>query len=359
VNGKQWNANPAIQVFMKKHGMATARDLQAYFTKRVATIVAKHGKKMIGWDEILHSELPGEILIQTWRGQKILAESVEKGYKGVLSYGYYVDLMLPAADHYLVEPFEKEAGLLSDETRARILGGEACMWGEFLTTETIDSRIWPRTAAIAERFWSPPTVRDIDDMYRRLEVQSRRLELFGLTHRSAYPRMLERMTGGAPTGPLKTLGDIVEPLKHYDRHRLRKFTSFTPLNRLVDAIPPESDRAREFTVLVQAWAADTSRTTHRDEIRAWLQTWRDNHGHLLPITRGSFLLSDVASLSANVAAVASLGLEALHAVEHRVLLSPTGEQRTLLDAAAKGSGEYLIAIVPAVQRIVAAAAEPR
>src|SRR6267142_2088722 len=98
----------------------------------------------------------------------------------------------------------------SSDLRRHSLGGEACMWSEMVTPETIDSRIWPRAAAVAERLWSPATVRDVDDMHRRLETESRRLEAFGLNHRSGYVPMLQKLVGDAPVEPLTTLADLVE-----------------------------------------------------------------------------------------------------------------------------------------------------
>ena len=64
------------------------------------------------------------------------------------------------------------------------MGGEATMWSEFTTSEIIDSRIWPRTAAIAERLWSPQDVRDVESMYTRMAAISDKLEAYGLTHQS-------------------------------------------------------------------------------------------------------------------------------------------------------------------------------
>ncbi|MDQ2921060.1 MAG: family 20 glycosylhydrolase, partial [Acidobacteriota bacterium] len=164
--GKQWDRNPQIQAFMKEKSIKDNHALQAYFNQRVLKILQKHGKKMIGWEEILHPDLPTDAVIHSWRGPASLAEAAKKGYYGILSAGYYIDLIFPASQHYLVDPIPENTNLTPEEAK-RVLGGEATMWGEWVTPETIDSRIWPRTAAIAERLWSPRTVTDVDDMYRR------------------------------------------------------------------------------------------------------------------------------------------------------------------------------------------------
>src|SRR4051812_11968428 len=168
VNGKQWAGNAKIQEFMKAHNLKDNHDLQTYFTERVQKIVAKHHKKMIGWDEVLHPDLPKDIVVQSWRGQKSLAEAARQGYRGLLSFGYYLDLVKHADYHYSVDPMSDEAASLTPEQAARILGGESCMWAEWISPETIDSRIWPRNAAIAERLWSPQNVTDTASMYARL-----------------------------------------------------------------------------------------------------------------------------------------------------------------------------------------------
>src|SRR2546429_6237648 len=195
VNGKQWDANPKIKDFMRAHGMKTDQDLQAYFNKRVQQIVSKHGKTMIGWDEIVRPELPKSVVIQSWRGQESLAQAAKQGYRGLLSHGYYIDLMWPASQHYLVDPMSDAAANLSPEESKRILGGEATMWAEYVSPENIDSRIWPRTAAIAERLWSPQNVRDVNSMYQRLDKVSHRLDFLGLTHNTGYAPMLRRIAG--------------------------------------------------------------------------------------------------------------------------------------------------------------------
>ena len=100
------------------------------------------------------------------------------GYRTILSSGYYLDHLLPAPRHYLVDP-SIPAGAPSS---GAVLGGEACQWAEFVTEESIDSRLWPRLAAVAERLWSPAEVRDVDDMMRRLDGISLTLEGVGLRH---------------------------------------------------------------------------------------------------------------------------------------------------------------------------------
>jgi len=178
VNGKQWKSDPRIQAFMQQHAMRSTADLQTYFSERLVEIVERHGKKPIGWDEVLHPGLPKNVVVQSWRGQRSLATAAQQGYMGVLSAGYYLDLIEPASRHYRADPLEGATAGLTAEERVRILGGEACMWEEFASSATVDSRLWPRLAAIAERLWSPQSVKDVDSMYRRLAVVSRELSFW-------------------------------------------------------------------------------------------------------------------------------------------------------------------------------------
>ncbi len=188
------------------------------------------------------------------------------------------------------------------------------MWSEFVTAETVDSRIWPRTAAIAERLWSPREVADVEDMYARLEATSRWLEWLGLDHRAGYPRMLQRLAGERH-GELRELADVVEPLEDYRRSRTGKYTSFTPLNRLVDAARPESPAARRFSGDVDALLADPAREAGRDGIRTRLAAWQELDDRLRPLLEGAGMLRELVPLAAEVSRLAGVGLEALGFVE--------------------------------------------
>jgi hexosaminidase len=355
VNGKQWNRNPRIQAFMREHGMKDSKNLQAYFSTRLLPLVVKHGKKPVAWDEALQPGVPKDLVIQSWRGQESLAAATRQGYMGILSNGYYLDMMFPASRHYGVDPLEGATAHLTPEEKTRILGGEACMWSEFVTPQNIDSRIWPRLAAIAERLWSPPQVKDVDSMYRRLAVVSRNLEWLGLTHRQSQALMLERLAGMQPFEPLRTLDEVLEPVKEYSREEAREYTSFTPLNRLVDATPPESNRAREFARLANDPRAN------KDEIRKQLILWRDNKAQLMPLVGRSALLEEAAPLAETVSALAAAGLQALDYLDSGKPAPQAWvkEQEALIDRATRPRAELLILIVPSIRKLVEATQQQR
>ncbi|MGA8236281.1 MAG: family 20 glycosylhydrolase, partial [Candidatus Sulfotelmatobacter sp.] len=261
-NGVEWKANPRIQAFMREHNLHDTAALQNYFNQRLLKILEKHGKHMIGWDEILTPDLPKDVVVQSWRGFDSLAAGAKNGYSSILSAGYYLNLMSTAAAHYLVDPLPKASGL-SPEEQARILGGEACMWDEQTTSRDIDSRIWPRAAAIAERLWSPRDIDNVDDMYRRLAVESLRLEALGLTHISQEGVSLRQLAGTREIDPLATLASVLEPVTFHDRAHLQHPNQLTPLNQLIDALPPDPPSRHNFELLVNAYLEDPETRSQR------------------------------------------------------------------------------------------------
>jgi hexosaminidase len=347
VNGKQWEANPAIREFMHAHDIKSNEQLQALFTRRVQVIVAKHGKKMIGWDEILSKDMPHNILVQSWRGQKALADAARQGVGGILSNGYYLDLGYSAAHHYAVDPLGEGAADLTAEQRHLVLGGEACMWSEFVPSELLDTRVWPRMAAIAERFWSPQNVTGVADMYRRLGAVSRDLEWLGLTHVSEYEKMLARLAGGGPVAPVRTLAEVVEPVKDYAREAAHPYDKFTPLNRLIDAARPDSETVRQFNALVDRMGPEDL-----PRIREMLIMWRDNDARLAPIIANSALLAEDAELSKSLSDIAEAGLEALDKKHDAAWIA---ERTALLDRAKQPKAELLLSVEPAIRKLIEAA----
>jgi hexosaminidase len=357
-DGKEWDANPRIKAFMRAHGMKDNAALQSYFTARVQKLVAGHHKIMEGWDEVLQPDTPRDVVIQSWRGEKALAVAVRQGNRVVLSNGYYIDLNQPAAEHYLVDPLAGDGGTLTPEQKARVLGGEATMWSEYVTGENIDSRIWPRTAAIAERLWSPENVRDVDSMYERLAVVSQELQNYGLEHESSPRFMLERIGGGEVPEPLQVLAAVVQPPRGYMRGGMREYHTFTPLNRLTDAVPPESETARKFNALVLIIVAGKATPKQWQEARDWLVLWRNNDAKLQPLLGASDLAAELVPVSRDLSATAAIGLKALDDLEHH-RASNMDKSMEALEAAAKPQAVLLDMVVPSVQLLVKAASVQR
>jgi hexosaminidase len=361
VNGKQWNANPKIQDFMHLHEIKNNQELQAYFNRRVQDLVRKHGKVMLGWDETLQPDLPRNVVVQSWRGQASLAEAAREGYRGLLSYGYYLDLMWPASRHYAVDPLSDGTSGLPATERERILGGEACMWSEFVSPENIDSRIWPRAAAIAERLWSPADVQDVASMYERMEVVRHKLDWVGLTHDSAYPLMLRRIAGSDNVSALRVLADVVEPVKDYAREELAPApaTSSTPLNRLVDAARPESNTAREFSDMVDVFLSNRATEETQAQMLYLLGLWQENHPKLKPFENRSSLLTEAVPLSQNLSALGAAGLRAMDYVNSG---KPAPEEWSkesleLVETAKKPQAQLLLMVVPPIEKLIRAAAK--
>ncbi len=355
VSGVEWNNSPAIAAFKKSHGFADNAALHAYFNTRILRSVSRYGKKMVGWDEIFQPDLPKDIVIHSWRGREAMIESAKLGYRSLLSNGYYIDLCQPAVEHYLNDPIAEDSPLTEDQKKF-ILGGEATMWAELVTPETVDSRIWPRTAAIAERFWSPQEVKDVEDMYRRMGIISRQLEEHGLRHLSCQAMMLRRLSGKECTAVLKTLADVTEPLKRYARHEQATYTFLSPYTRFVDACPPEALVARSFRSDVDRFLRTKDKAL-AEEIKALLVRWRDNGKALAPVITAAPALAEIGPLSDALTQAAGYGLRALEiVVAGGTTDTPWADKILLALAEAKKPKAHAeLAVLSAVEALVKAA----
>lgn len=476
VNATHWDENPDILKFMETRDLEDAHALQAYFNKRLQKLLDGHGKKMMGWDEILHPDLPKEgIAVQTWRDQKSLWESARKGNKAVLSAGYYLDYKKPAYHHYSIDPaviqgavevevdsslwkgwdltlhlsetdmegslylfgegdelrgimnfmgsssgfdealmedkllsysfatnygrisFELEmigdsisgSGKISfismdvrgrrsggsdmpegkalpefsridpltREQEANLLGGEACMWTEMADGATIESRIWPRAAAVAEKLWSPRVLTaDAQDMYRRLLILNDRLEEQGLKQRSYRMAILEKMVPRTYLDALGVLAEVLQEEEMFGRMALYHpmLYTTTPLNRMVDAAAPESYLVYRFGQDVNLWL-ETGDAAARERMIALLETWSANHEKLAPALEGNELLMEVEAHSRNLSVLAKLGLEALNDPGALVKSGPMQEE--FFKAAAEAQGGCILPLVEPVQKLVESAAK--
>ncbi|MBI1759977.1 MAG: family 20 glycosylhydrolase [Acidobacteria bacterium] len=395
IEGLHWKENAKIQAFIQTKGLKDNHGLQAYFNQRVAQILTKHGKRVIGWDEVVHPDIPKNIVVQSWRGPESLAAAARQGYSGILSNGYYIDLMYPARDHYLNDPIPADTPLSINEQKL-ILGGEATMWSEWVSPETIDSRIWPRTAAIAERLWSPREVRDVADMYRRLAVMSKQLEAVGLQHLTYQTAMWRRALGAENDratefySALEILTGLVEPVKGYRRGTMQQATQSMPLTRLVDMARPDSHSARAWAhefdnflydilplekenlpahqraFLDQAFSTRT--VTQSKNYDDWVKTltdemrrWRDLKPTFEEIGVRIPLLQEAKPLASDLSAIGKIGSQAmfylvsgtLPSVEWRVIMLSRLDQAALPKAALE-----LVAVQPIRELVIAACEWP-
>jgi hexosaminidase len=306
--GKDWDENEDIQRFMAKNELKTNHDLQTYFNIKLQKILQKNGKVMIGWEEILTPTIPTTAIIHSWKGvnegfpvKQSLVKAVKNKNQTILSNGYYIDLMYSVEDHYLVDPMPDLE--LTEEEKNRVLGGEATMWSELVTPNTIDSRVWPRAAAIAERFWSSKEVVDVESMYRRLGVVNYQLEELGLIHISNRDVILRNITNNQSIEALKVLSNVCEPLKGYTRNKDGvEYQMYSPFTLFADACVADAEGKRKFGKLVQNFVKYSSYT---DELQKQLSIWIVNHKSFESLNKNP-KLNRIAPLSENLAAVSTV-----------------------------------------------------
>ncbi len=375
VDPKEWLENARIAAFMRKHHLADGAALQTYFNQRLLKIVTRHHKHMEGWDEVLIPGLPKTVVIQSWRGQESLWQAAREGYQGLLSAGYYLDLMQSASQHYAIDPLvmppqtierlQKEnkpiPPPLTPEQQKFILGGEAAMWDELATPENLDAKLWPRLAAIAERFWSPQSVTDTASMYRRLYITNHWLEWLGLTERSNLELMRQRLAGDLPYQPLDIFASVLEPVKGYSRHAER-YNIFTPFNRLVDSIPPESNAAREFRDAVDQYLALPKDQRSSDALRKQLAIWSENIEKVRPMLQANSLLTENMAVADALSTLCHAGLDAFSYLDANASKTAPVNWKQQTAAAVQQAGErhgdIFIMIAPGIQKLVDAVQPP-
>jgi len=305
--GKHWDESEHIQKFIKKHDLETNHDLQTFFNIRLEEILAKHGKLVMGWEEIMTDKMPTTALIHSWKGANegvaggsSLVKAAKKGHATVLSNGYYIDLMQPVSEHYLVDPMPINNDLTAEE-KARILGGEATMWSELVTPLNIDSRLWPRTAAIAERFWSDASITDVESMYKRLDYVSFRLEELGIDHIRNRNVMLRNITNNQNTESLEILTKVCEPMKIYTRNAGGiEYKTYSPFTLFADACTVDAADIFEFSKIINNFIENQS---HKTELISFFDTWISNYEKFETLKKNPILneidplYSDLASIS--------------------------------------------------------------
>jgi hexosaminidase len=190
-----WTKDSACVALMKKMKMTNPEELQAYFMKRVETILKSKGKKMIGWDEILEGGLAPEATVMSWRGIKGGIEAAKMGHDVVMTPTTFAYLDYQQGDQ-IVEP-QMYAGLrlskcysfdpVPEGVDAKyILGGQGNLWTEqIVTLHHAEYMTWPRGWALAEDFWSPNALKNWTFFVQRVENQFARADIEGVNYSPA------------------------------------------------------------------------------------------------------------------------------------------------------------------------------
>lgn len=482
VDPEQWQQSESVQAYMKANKLATPQALHAHFNSRLEQILARHGRKMIGWDETLHTDLPKSVVIQSWQGQDALGEAARAGHQALLSTGYYIDQPQPTAYHYRNDPlptpqpiddtlrpgdqwqswaFEaprkrgspvsgsftlirdrqgelrgfidfkgksrrpvqdlrehngittfwldswmgktqprvtlasgtlsgelqvanatypmtgKQIGgsqmagsklpenshpvfLQGDETR-RVLGGEITLWSELVNEQTLDLRLWPRTYAIAERLWSAQDIDDEKNMYQRLAYMDRWGTLsVGLQHQWDGIRNMMRLANQSDITPLQRFAEAVEQAQYYHRHHEKSvnenYDRYDPLNRLADALPPESTTIRQLDSWVDELLADPAHLARQQEIRTLLLAWQANTPAMRQLSANNQDLAPLAPMVEQVDALSRLGVRLLDARQGLQPLSADERSmaRTLLQQAKQIRDELVISSAYPIEKLLEA-----
>ena len=174
---------------------------------------------MIGWDEVLEPDTPADTVIEVWHEKNLGAKAVQSGHPVIVAGPYYLDSLEHASAYYKADPLQSVEPATSLGEQGLVLGGEAQMWTEIVTPEMLDATLWPRTAAIAERLWSPATVNNVDDMYRRLKTIDSELQMLGSLQYENRRRMTARIDP-VDVKTIETFADVLEPIKGSARWHL-------------------------------------------------------------------------------------------------------------------------------------------
>ena len=227
----RWEKCSKCQARMRKEGLADEHELQSYFIKRMETFLNEHGRKLIGWDEILEGGLAPEATVMSWRGEKGGIEAAEMGHEVVMtpnSHCYF--------DHYQADPSTQPKAIgglttlydvyhyqplpdeLNEIEKELILGAQGNVWTEYIKTpEQVEYMALPRMIALAEVDWSPERRINWIRFIRKIKAQFKRLDVMDVKYCKAILEVVIKPEYDADKGVMMiSLGsELDEPEVYY------------------------------------------------------------------------------------------------------------------------------------------------
>ncbi|XP_042731114.1 beta-hexosaminidase subunit beta [Lagopus leucura] len=169
-----WKSNPEVKDFMKKQGFGIDyAKLESYYVQKILDIVSSYNKGYMIWQEVFdnNAELKPDTVVEVWMSNNYaheLSRVTKAGFTAILAAPWYLDYISYGQDwtkYYRVEPLNFPG---SEKQKRLLIGGEACLWGEYVDATNLTPRLWPRASAVGERLWSSKNVTNLQDAYRRL-----------------------------------------------------------------------------------------------------------------------------------------------------------------------------------------------
>lgn len=192
----QWKASPAVQAKLHALHLKDEDALQGWFIGRVGRYLAAHGRRLIGWDEILDGGVPADATVMSWRGTEGAIKAARQGHDVVMSPSpdLYLDSVqsnladeaagrIPVRTLQDIYTFQPVPATLNATQAAHVLGAQVNVWTEHMPTmQHVEHAVFPRLDALSEVVWTPATERHWKDFLSRLPAQLERYRAQHVTY---------------------------------------------------------------------------------------------------------------------------------------------------------------------------------